>query len=108
MTDVQCGFLGSNRWRLRTITNFSGKGCQLVCFFLLGELSFWGGHVEFAIGDRQSDLVLDKARAQHSLRAGALAEAYEFLEFVVFVQTIEIRVFGRPIWVAVSGRKGFF
>ena len=37
----------------------------------------------------------------------AFAKTDQFLEFRVVVQTIEIGIIGRPIVVAVSGRKRF-
>src|SRR5208282_2040839 len=46
-------------------------------------------------------------RAGSSRRRGPI-DADEFPEFHVVVQAIEIGILGRPIPVAVSGRKGLF
>ena len=45
------------------------------------------------------------AHGGYFLKRGAFAAADQFLEFRVAVQTIEVGIVGRPIRVAVSGRK---
>ena len=49
----------------------------------------------------------DRAGGRRS-DAGAFVQPNQALEFRVVVQAVEIGIIGRPIWVAVSGRKGLF